>query len=607
MCGLAGIFRISGCTDLDVDCVRRMNCLQKHRGPDDEGIFHNSNCVLGHRRLSIIDLSSAGHQPFFSNDGRYALVFNGEIYNYLELRKELQSHYACSFSTKTDTEVLLKAYIQFGPDCLSRFNGMFAFAIYDNQERTLFLARDRVGIKPLYYINYNDALIFASEIKAFFALPDFHTSLNNQALFDYLIFNRTDVDQETFLNEVSRLSKGCYAVCNDRGFSIVRWWDPETYSKQCEDSDPDRIKQKVGELLVDAVRLRMRSDVPVGSCLSGGLDSSILTGILFEHHKVAEKYKTFTAAFPGSPIDETAYIDDLRKQYQFQNIRTYPNATGALQNIEKFVYANDEPTTNPSFYSQYEVMRLAREHGVSVLLDGQGGDEIFAGYQYFHGFHLYGLLKQKKGGSFIKEFIQSLMRRQHFSAYQVLLFQLLPPNFQKLLLLRSVPYIDRDFFDAYIEKSVVFKRFFNVDGLNQSLLRHFQYKLEHLLRMEDRNSMAFSIEARVPYLDYRLVEYTMGLPEGMKINNGETKYLQKIALGHYTTDTILNRRDKIGFGTPGEEWMQSSEWQSMTEENYREMKKYLPEVFQKNVTLPDKGFDRWKINQLSIWKRLFLN
>lgn len=606
MCGLSGIFRLNGFTDFDVECVNSMNELQRHRGPDDSGIFQHGSCVLGHRRLSIIDLSNSGHQPFLSEDMRYVTIFNGEIYNYIELREELQSKYGYSFSTKTDTEVLLKSFIEYGADCLSHFNGMFAFAIYDTLEKSLFLARDRVGIKPLYYFLSRGSLVFASEIKAFSALPDFKPTVNYQTLFDYLVFNRTDVDQETFLNEINRLPKGCYAIYNEKEFRIERWWDPATYSNQYIDENTEKIHQKIHNLLIDSVRLRMRSDVPVGSCLSGGLDSSILTGILFEEHKVDQRYKTFTAAFPGFLIDETNYVELLQKKYPFINIRTFPDAKSALQNIDAFVYANDEPTTNPSFYSQYEVMRLAKTHGITVLLDGQGGDEIFAGYQYFLGFYLYGLLKKWHPYNFINEFYHTLIRKQHASAYQVLMFQLVSQKIQMQLLLRSIPYVDKDFFMSHIKSSIIFNEFFKVDGLNQSILKHFQYKLEHLLRMEDRNSMAFSIEARVPYLDYRLIEYTLGLSENLKIHNGETKYLQKVSLGQYTTNMILNRKDKIGFGTPGEDWMKTNDWKEMTENSYEEIHEAFPGVFNRNIPLPFRGLDRWKVNQLAVWKRLFL-
>lgn len=606
MCGIAGIFSARGIEDSHREWVKRMNSLQRHRGPDDEGFYADKTCVLGHRRLSIIDLSEMGHQPFVSDDGRYQLVYNGEIYNYLELRKELQG-LGWEFKSRTDTEVLLKAYLHYGRDCLHKFNGMFAFALYDSVEETLFLARDRIGVKPLYYSQEGSVLFFASEIKALCGIPVLKRSIHFQALFDYLIFNRTDVYDETFIDGIKRLPKGHYAAVDRHGIEIRQWWNPESYLREVTDRDPSRINKDIEEIMVSAVELRMRSDVPVGSCLSGGLDSSILLGILFNRYGVPEGYPTFTAAFPDHPLDETRYIDELKQKFPFENHRTFPTAAKAYEELKDFVYANDEPTTNYSFYSQYAVMKLARERGVTVLLDGQGGDENFAGYHYFHGFYFYGLLKRRAIGTFAREFIKSVGRRQDKSAYQTLLFQVLPDALRKRLLLSSVPYLQTDFFYEQVDRSRIYNEFFDVEGLNHSLVRHFQYKLEHLLRMEDRNSMAFSIEARVPYLDFRLIQYVLGVDESLKIRGAETKYLQKAALGKFTIPTILDRKDKIGFGTPGAEWMLTKAWKERTAESFSALAQALPQVFSKKRPLGEGGFDRWKINQLWTWMGLFLS
>jgi len=606
MCGIAGIYSKTGIIEADIDLVKKMNDVQKHRGPDDEGLYFDKHCALGHRRLSIIDLSTDGRQPFISDDGRFQLVYNGEIYNYIEMRSELRQ-LGWQFRTKTDTEVLLKAYQQYGKECLSRFNGMFAFVIYDSKHHSLFLARDRVGIKPLYYTIIDTTLYFASEIKVLHIIPSLKLSINYQALFDYLVFNRTDIFDETFFNEITRIPKGHFGKFDANGLSVTQWWDPEDYIKEINYKDNlEKITNTIEEILVSSVQLRMRSDVPVGSCLSGGLDSSILTGILFNHNNVEDNYATFTSSFPGHPIDETKYIDVLNDKYAFKNYRTFPTAKGAYDTLKEFVYTNDEPTTNPSFYSQYEVMKLAKQHGVTVLLDGQGGDENFAGYHYFHGFYLNGLLRKKRALKFGSELIKIIVRKQDKLAYQTLLFQILPDSKKKQLLLKTLPYIHPDFFYKYIDTSRIYNDFFDADDLNTSLVRHFQYKLEHLLRMEDRNSMAFSLEARVPYLDYRLIEYVLGIPEDLKIRAGETKYLQKKAVGKYSIPEILNRKDKIGFGTPGDEWMQSCNWGKMTKENYADLTETYPQVFKKNVHLPEKGYDRWKVNQICVWKNIFL-
>jgi len=604
MCGIAGLYCQEGISHNDLELIRRMNWIQKHRGPDDDGLFFDNCCVLGHRRLSIIDLSRDGHQPFVSNDGRFQLIFNGEIYNYIELRKTLKD-IGCSFKTQTDTEVLLNAYIQYGKDCLSMLNGMFAVVIYDTKQKSLFIARDRFGIKPLYYTFIGSTLYFASEIKALHIVPGLNCSINYQALFDYLVFSRTDIYDETFSNEIKRIPKGSYANLSNNGFHIKQWWHPKDYVNTCQKQPSNNILETIHDIMVSSVLLRMRSDVPVGSCLSGGLDSSIIVGILFDHQMAQLNYPTFTASFPNNPLDETKYIDALNQKYAFVNNRTYPCEKQALNDLHQFVYINDEPTTNASFYSQYQVMKLAKEHGVTVLLDGQGGDENFAGYHYFHGFYLYGLYQQKQYALLVSEWIKNILRKQHKIAYLTFIFQLLPDNIRQKILLKSTPYIHVDFFYKYLSTSRIYNEFFNVKGLNDSLVRHFQYKLEHLLRTEDRNSMAFSLEARVPYLDFRLVEQVLGISESLKIKKGETKYLQKLSVGQYTINEILNRRDKIGFGTPGSEWMQTEPWKKVTHDHFGFLLQTYPEVFKKGARIPEKEFDMWKINQLATWKKIF--
>ncbi len=604
MCGIAGTYRHGTVTDTDAALVNGMNYIQRHRGPDDEGIFISRSCVLGHRRLSIIDLSDHGHQPFSSKDGRFHLVFNGEIYNYIELREELEAK-GMFFSTRTDTEVLLKAYMLYGRDCLSRLNGMFAFAVYDKKKERLFIARDRVGIKPLYHARINGTFYFASEIKALREIPGLNPTINRQSLFDYLVFNRTDIHDETFTNEIKRLPKGHAAEIDKGGIRFFQWWNPEDYLGRDNGDSLPVIREKVREIVLSAVKLRMRSDVAVGSCLSGGLDSTILVGALFSQDLAGNDFPTFTASFPGHSLDETGYVDRFNEKYPFRNHRTFPSAEQAFDDLGDFVHANDEPTTNPSFYSQYAVMKLARERGVTVLLDGQGGDENFAGYQYFHGFHWYGLLREKALGRFSAEFFKSLLRRQHPSAYQTLLFQLLPEPAAKALLRSTVPYMNRDFFDHHIGRSRIFRDFFDVTGLNHSLVRHFQYKLEHLLRTEDRNSMAFSLEARVPYLDYRLIEYLLGVSPDLKIRGGATKFLQGLALGDLTIPAILGRRDKIGFGTPGDEWFKDENWRNLFRRSRSALADGMPDLFNGKTVNSRGTMDKWKICQLNVWKNRF--
>jgi len=606
MCGISGVFSQSPIASQEIRLIKKMNDLQQHRGPDDEGLFADHFCALGHRRLAIIDLSPSGHQPFHSRDNRYILTYNGEIYNYIELREELRA-IGWEFYTQTDTEVLLVAYSQYGPNCLEKFNGMFAFAIYDAKERSLFLARDRFGIKPLYYVRWLNKIYFASEIKALRAIPGFSLSVNEQAVFDFFVFSRTDIFDETFHNEIKRLPKGHYATFKEGVFKLQQWWDPEKFLENNQDSKRllEEVTATIERIFISATEWQMRSDVSVGSCLSGGVDSSILTGILLARNKVGREYPTFTATFPGFACDEAKYVHLLNQKYDFTSYKIEPQGEEAYERLEEFIYINDEPVSSASFYSQYEVMRLAKEKGVTVLLDGQGADEIFAGYHYFHGFNLFGLLRQKKYFRFFQELFCVLFRHQKIEVYETLIFKLLSPAMRENLLYRRYPFLQKRFFEYYLERSRIYNDFFNADDLNASIVRHFQLKLEHLLRIEDRNSMAFSVEARVPYLDHRLVEYVLGVEASFKIKAGETKYLQKRALGKYTIEEILNRRDKLGFATPQRDWMRQPKWQKRTKASEELLGKVFPHIFKKtnNRMFNDTNFC-WKVNQLAVWRQI---
>jgi asparagine synthase (glutamine-hydrolysing) len=601
MCGIAGIFRPEGVGPDDRALVARMNRLQAHRGPDDEGLWSGPGCVLGHRRLAIIDLSRDGRQPFASADGRYRLVYNGEIYNYIELRKELEGR-GRAFCTATDTEVLLQCFEEYGLEGLHRLNGMFAFALFDTRDGTLTLVRDRFGIKPLYTLCRNGTVAFASEIRALRALPDVAPTPDDGALFDFLAFSRTDVHDETFLREIRRVPKGHYAVCDGDGVRVARWWDPHRYRAE-GDVAMDEAAARTEELLVSAATLRMRSDVPVGSCLSGGLDSTILTGILHEHGAAGEDYPTFTAAFPGHPVDETRYVDELNRRYPFASHRVEPAAAEAFARAEAFVDAVEEPTSSPSFYAQYEVMRLARERGVTVLLDGQGGDETFAGYHYFHGFRLRALWRRWRLPALAGE-LWRVWRRGQKGAFRMFGFQLLPDAVRRAALARSLPWLSRSFLRDHVGASRIYGEFLDTPDVNTAVARHYQYKLEHLLRIEDRTSMAFGLEARVPYLDHRLVEYLLGVPGELKIRGGETKVLQKRAAGRYTVPSILARRDKIGFEAPCAAWMGQPDWTALAEESWRGAQDAFPGVFAPAAPCPRDPYLRWKIIQLMLWRRL---
>ena len=512
MCGIAGIVQLDG-SPADAGEVRKMLDRIRHRGPDDSGAYSEGAVALGNVRLSIIDLSAAGHQPMLSNDGRYVLTYNGEIYNYRELRKELESRY--TFRSQTDSEVLLAAFTVWGEECLHRFNGMFAFAIYDCVNKEVFAARDRFGIKPFYYWVGDDRLVFASEMRAVMAVLDECPVPNDRMIHDYLVYHRTDHTSETFIEGIRSLPHGHTLAVRDGRMRLTRWYD---LSKQ--QAARFHSSEEYKSLLSSAVGLRLRSDVPVGVCLSGGLDSSSIVSILLREHQNGD-LMTFSAAYQKGEVgDESSFREPFRGSCNM--FETYPTADTLHDDLEQLVQALGEPVPSSSPYAQYKVMELASRR-VTVLLDGQGADEQLAGYHYFFGHYFVELLRSFQIVTLLGELVNYV--RQHRSAYGLgaFGFLLLPTRLQNAWRTSRADYVAGELLHAWPDGSPAVNELHDARSLRRALLNHFEYKLEHLLKWEDRNSMWFSLEARVPFLDHRLVEKTLVSPSSDLISGGRTK------------------------------------------------------------------------------------
>ena len=489
MCAICGIINFTG-EEVSEVTIQRMLSEMKHRGPDDEGIFIVDNVGFGHVRLSIIDLTSAGHQPMFSQDKRYCIVYNGEVYNYLELKKELEGKY--NFVTRTDTEVILNSFVEWGPACLNRFNGMFAFAIYDLHERSIFLARDRFGIKPLYYYYDKNYLIFASEIPSILSVIEKPIQADEQMIYDYLIFNRTDHTERTFFNQIKALPHAYRLTINEKGIQTNRWYDLERRLNR-----PFAGVDVFRETFRSAVELRLRSDVPVGVCLSGGLDSSSIVSVLLKDND-RHDLNTFSAVYgQGREGDESEFINSYESLIQNMHY-IYPSAESLMNDFCSFVRAHAEPVPRPNIYAQFKVMELAKHH-VTVLLDGQGADEQLAGYHYFFGFYFKSLLKQLRLRCLSSELVFYLKRHRSLYGLKSLAFLLLPEFLQTHVRVSDLGYVNSDFTELWSQNSSVPRLLYSSESLNEALIDHFEHKLEHLLKWEDRNSMWFSIEARVPF------------------------------------------------------------------------------------------------------------
>lgn len=528
-----------------------MMAAMHHRGPDDKGALVEGRVALGSVRLSIIDLSRAGRQPIFDESGRLAIVYNGEVYNYIELRRQLEGKY--QFRTRTDTEVLLAAYIEWGEACLDRVNGMFAFLILDRQSGELFAARDRFGVKPLYYHLDRDRLVVASEIPPILRVLGQTAEAEEQAVFDFLTFNRTDHGEGTFFRGIRRLPPGCLMRVRGREITVRRWYNLRAHLGRAFSSP-----QEFRDCLADSVSLRLRSDVPVGVCFSGGLDSSSLVSLLLRSRRI-EKLSTFSAVYsPGEAADESAFISEFEGKGLDMHFTT-PTAETLLADLDRFVAGHAEPIPGTSPYAQFKVMELAKGN-VVVTLDGQGGDEHLAGYPYFYGAYFKELLTHLRWLRLGREMTAYLAKQRSLFGPLTMGFFLLGSRAQGRARAWALGYLKPDFVARGLAGSSLAHDLYQASTLQDTLLKHFEHKLEHLLKWEDRNSMLFSLEARVPFLDYRLVEGTLSLTSDQIIRDGWTKWILREGMKGILPERIRLRRDKMGFETPEDAWFRAPVW-----------------------------------------------
>jgi len=604
MCGIAGIIDFTG----SLSRIRNIFPMTKrvgHRGPDGEGylldtqegliwrdhsdidhLVSESNSItndvidramvaLGHRRLAIIDTSSKGHQPMSIKNGRAWIVYNGEVYNYVELREQLKGR-GYSFWSNTDTEVILNAYLEWGEECLHRFNGMWAFAIVDFINKSVFCARDRIGIKPFYYYFGNGLFCFASEIKQLLVLPFVDKDLDIGVIYDYLVLSVVDHSDRTFLSEIKSLEPACFlklSMKQGRPNQLVKkkYWHLDTRNKLNGLSD-DEYAKRLYYLLEDSVKLRLRSDVPLGTCLSGGLDSSgiaCLVNKLLKEKGSFENQKTFSSCFANRTCDERAYIEEVVRKNKVNNYKVFPQVTDLLNELDAFIWHLDQPFPSTSMYAQWCVFRLAKENGVTVTLDGQGADELLAGYHSYYNFFFASLFSKGHFGKLFRE--MSACRRLHGYTLRHLLRRLLDGlSFQRRRNVIAMHNRARTWCqEGFLDRGSRASPFLNI--LQQSFIeygknRHEQFlnkliemfsstKLPSLLRYGDRSSMAHSVESRVPFLDYRLVEFSFAIPDDQKIKGGLTKYVYRKAMRGVIPEMVRCRIGKMGFPTPEVEWM----------------------------------------------------
>jgi asparagine synthase (glutamine-hydrolysing) len=576
MCGIAGIINWNGTENL-VEIVGKMTDAIAHRGPDAEGIYTEQTLGFGHRRLSIIDTSAAGNQPFYSPQRDVVIVFNGEIYNYLELRKELATDY--DFATHTDTEVILAAYRKWGIQCIEKFIGMFAFALFDKNSNETFLVRDRVGVKPIYISNTSKGFVFASEIRSVLASGLVKRKLSQSALADYLRYQTVHAPN-TIIDEVKMLMPGHYIHFKENKTEFVQYWNMQDSLKPANDvKSRDEVKQDVYDLLHSSIEMRMRADVPFGAFLSGGIDSSIVVGLMsrISPHPV----KTFSITFHEKEFDESPYSDLIAKRFKTDHTEIRLSANDFLTTIPEALNAMDHPGGDGP--NTYVVSKVTREAGVKMALSGIGGDELFAGYDIFKRMHS---LNEKKWlsktpralrmlgantllalkPSIASQKISEFLKQEDFnewSAYTISRQVWLDSGIKQLLRNEST------------EPNAVSSIIANLADINAPIFSKVTvaeistYMQNVLLRDSDQMSMAHALEIREPFVDHRLIEYALGISDEMKFPHSPKQLLVE-SMGDLIPREIVDR-PKMGFTFPWPHWMRG-ELKGYCEEGLAQLK-----------------------------------
>lgn len=566
MCGIAGIVSLDGFAP---QTLMAMTHLVTHRGPNGFGfayamprqrveIIHNENrppslprpvIGLGSRRLAILDISHQADMPMQIEDGAYCIVFNGEIYNYKEIREHLESH-GHRFRTATDTEVILRAYQQWGEDCLHRFNGMWSFALWDKRKQKLFCSRDRFGVKPFYYAVSAGAFVFGSEIKQILAAVNLSRTGNPAAVLSFLEWGLLDHSADTFFEGVHQLPGG-HSLTIDLSATpqpvIRRFWELRVEPER--KIAPNAATEEFRALFSTAVRIRLRSDVPVGVCLSGGLDSS---AILCKAKEISPEtqFQTFSARFSDKALDEHDYISAILSATGGIGHETFPQGRQFWEDLQSIVYHHDEPVGGPSVFAQWSVMKDARAHGVPVVLGGQGGDETLCGYQKYRYFYLWHLLR-RGNPRLLREMLMYARNgtTSHGSMSSATRYL---PNFLR----RPFSLVERmctPEFQERVSRPVELGAAASIAERQKTDLTYSS--IPSLLRHEDRNSMAHSIESRLPFLDYQLAEFAVNCPPSLKLRDGWSKWILRNATVDTLPDKVRLRKTKLGFNTPEAEWM----------------------------------------------------
>jgi asparagine synthase (glutamine-hydrolysing) len=605
MCGISGyIPRPSKI--VDIAGLEKMTGLIAHRGPDDQGIFTDDKIGLGHRRLSILDLSPDGHQPMKDKDRNYIIVFNGEVYNYIELREELKA-LGHTFHTQTDTEVIMKAYAAWGESSTERFNGMWAFALYDVVANKVFCSRDHFGIKPFYYTQTENGFVFGSEIRQLLPFLG-RNKVNEKVLTEFIFSNVTEPVEDTFFASVKKLP-GAHNLAydlNTGSFRIYRYYSLDRLGGLA-DLSTDEAAALYGESFQASIDLRLRADVPVGTCLSGGLDSSSVATLAARDYakQTTEKFRAITAVSEEAQKDESVYAQMVVEQEGLHWLKVKPDYEAFKLALPEVVKAQEEPFPSCSIIMQYYVMKTARENNITVLLDGQGGDETLLGYERYYSAYLIALYKKKGLSYMLKAAKNSASNNALMRPVKVIQYFMYFSSAR----LRYFNYKKRNTFLKNIPPFPAGVRFHDNktnDIFEMQKRELMEYNLPALLKFEDKNSMWHSIEARLPFLDPNTARLALSLPEEVKIHNGWTKFVLRLFMNDKMPKGITWRKNKFGFEAPESIWIRRHKplmleaISSSSLLNALCKLDYIEKDFQNMDNLT-----AWKLYSIALWEREF--
>lgn len=613
MCGINGLISLQHTTQERLTIVQKMNDLLKHRGPNSEGTYSINNITLAHRRLSIIDLSADGNQPFFSEDKKLSIVFNGEIYNYRELKLELQRAAQGSndkpyfFKTNTDTEVILAAYLRWGNNCLQFLNGMFAFAIYNSESDSLFIARDRIGVKPLYYYYTENLFAFSSEVRSIINSGIKSFKLNKQAIAEYIQY-QTVLAPNTIVKGIKQLLPGNYLEYQNGKAIITQYWNPEHFAKQKNDLSYQATCNKVFDLLGASVQRRLVSDVPFGAFLSGGIDSSVVVGLMASVS--SEKIKTFNVSFDESEFSESVYAKQIAKKFNTEHHEIKLTPQLFLQELPNALMVMDHPSGDGP--NTYVVSKATKQAGITMALSGIGGDELFAGYQNFKRLkELENKWWLKMSPNFVLKSGAYLIKTKKKTIANYKIAEILNLSTHNLSstypLSRSVftnselnhLVKENNAFDTISKIATSFKLPENKRLSAISCLEQKTYLLNTLLRDTDQMSMAVALEVREPFLDYQLAEFVLSVDDEMKYPSTPKKLLVD-SIGNLLPHEIVDR-PKMGFTFPWKNWLKN-ELKQFGELNILALDK-------KQLLKPNAAHNLWerflKNDPLVTWSRVW--